>query len=60
MGRQTTLLDLVKAVSEYAATDVEVVATVVHMVNSGMVTLCGNFRGARFDLESVGMTATAA
>jgi hypothetical protein len=60
MGRQTTLLDLVKAVSEYAATDAEVVATVVHMVNSGMVTLCGNFRGARFDLESVGMTATAA
>jgi hypothetical protein len=60
MGRQTTLLDLVKAVSEYAQTDAEVVATVVHLVNSGMVQLCGNFRGARFDLESVGMTATAA
>jgi hypothetical protein len=60
MARQTTLLDLVKAVSEYATTDAEVVATVVHMVNSGMVTLCGNFRGARFDLSSVGMTATAA
>jgi hypothetical protein len=60
MARQTTLLDLVKAVSEYATTDAEVVATVVHMVNSGMVTLCGNFRGARFDLASVGTTATAA
>jgi hypothetical protein len=60
MARQTTLLDLVKAVSEYAQTDAEVVATVVHLVNSGMVQLCGNFRGARFDLESVGMTATAA
>ncbi len=60
MTRQTTLLDLVKAVSEYADTDAEVVATVVHMVNSGMVTLCGNFRGARFDLASVGMTASAA
>jgi hypothetical protein len=60
MARQTTLLDLVKAVSEYSVTDAEVVATVVHMVNSGMVTLCGNFRGARFDLASVGMTATAA
>lgn len=59
MARQTTLLDLVKAVSEYATTDAEVVATVVHMVNSGMVTLCGNFRGARFDLASVGMTASA-
>ena len=60
MTRQTTLLELVKAVSEYASTDAEVVATVVYMVNSGTVQLCGNFRGARFDLESVGMTATAA
>jgi hypothetical protein len=60
MARQTTLLDLVKAVSEYSANDAEVVATVVHMVNSGMVQLCGNFRGARFDLDSVGMTLTAA
>jgi len=60
MARQTTLLELVKAVSEFASTDAEVVATVVYMVNSGTVQLCGNFRGARFDLESVGMTATAA
>ena len=60
MARQTTLLELVKAVSEFASTDAEVVATVVYMVNSGTVQLCGNFRGARFDLQSVGMTATAA
>ena len=60
MARQTTLLELVKAVSEFASTDAEVVATVVYMVNSGAVQLCGNFRGARFDLESVGMAATAA
>jgi hypothetical protein len=60
MARQTTLLDLVKAVSLYASTDAEVVATVVHMVNSGMVTLCGNFRGARFDLDSAGVKASAA
>jgi hypothetical protein len=60
MARQTTLLDLVKAVSLYASSDAEVVATVVHMVNSGMVQLCGNFRGARFDLESAGVKATAA
>ena len=60
MTRQTTLLELVKAVSEFASTDAEVVATVVYMVNSGTVQLCGNFRGARFDLESVGLTATAA
>jgi hypothetical protein len=30
------------------------------MVNSGMVTLCGNFRGARFDLDSAGVKASAA
>lgn len=60
MARQTTLLDLVKAVSEYASSDVEVVATVVHMVNSGMVQLCGNFRGATFDLSTIEPTASAA
>jgi hypothetical protein len=54
------MLELVKAVSEYASTDAEIVATVVYMVNSGAVQLCGNFRGALFDLESVGMAATAA
>ena len=59
MAFQTTLLELVTAVSETAANDAEVVATVVHMVNSGMVSLCGNFRGARFDLESLRMTAAA-
>jgi hypothetical protein len=59
MALQLTLLDLVKAVSESADTDAEVVATVVYLVNSGMVQLCGNFRGARFDLDSVGLTAAA-
>jgi thymidine phosphorylase len=60
MVRQTTLLELVMAVSQYASSDAEIVATVVHMVNSGMVQLCGTFRGARFDLHAVGVTATAA
>ena len=60
MARQTTMLDLVTAVAQYASTDAEIVATVVHLVNSGMVQLCGNFRGARFDLKSVGANATAA
>jgi hypothetical protein len=50
MGRDVTLLDLVTAVCRYARTDAEVIATVVHMVNSGSVRLCGNFKGARFDL----------
>ena len=44
-----TLLDLVAAVSQFARTESELIATVVHLVNSGTVTLGGNFRGARFD-----------
>jgi len=53
------MLDLVQAVSAHARTDAEVVATVVYLVNSGAVRLCGNFRGARFDLDEVGLTAAA-
>ncbi len=53
MTRDVTLLDLVSIVSRYAVSDAEVVATVVHLVNSGTVRLCGNFRGARFDLEGI-------
>ena len=50
MSRDTTLLELVDAVADTARTDEELIATVVHMVNSGTVRLCGNFAGARFDL----------
>jgi hypothetical protein len=57
MALQLTMLELVKAVSQSAATDTEVVATVVHLVNSGLVQLCGNFRGARFDLDTAGISA---
>jgi len=57
MALQLTLLDVVRTVSEYAATDTEVVAIVVYLVNSGQVQLCGNFRGARFDLETVAVVA---
>jgi hypothetical protein len=59
MVLQLTMLDLVKAVSDSAATEAEVVATVTHLVNSGIVQLCGNFRGARFDIDPVGLTAAA-
>ena len=59
MALRLTLLDLVRAVSESAATETEVVATVVHLVNSGVVQLCGNFRGARFDLGTAGASAAA-
>ena len=48
MAIRTTLLELVEAVAEFAESDAEIVATVVHMVNSGAVELCGNFRGQRF------------
>ena len=44
-----TLLDLVAAVSQFARTESELIATVVYLVNSGTVTLGGNFRGCRFD-----------
>ncbi len=44
-----TMLDLVRAVAEEARSEAEVLATVVHLVNSGQVALCGNFRGCRFD-----------
>ena len=53
MEHQTTMLDLVAAVSEIAETEAEVIATVVYMVNSGRVRLCGSFKGARFDLDAI-------
>ena len=53
MTMTATLLDLVSAVSAYARSDAEVVATVVHLVNSGAVRLIGNFRDARFDLDDL-------
>lgn len=39
-----TLLDLVQSVSEAASSDAEVVATVMHMLRTGRVRLCGSFR----------------
>ena len=60
MPAESTLLDLVTAVSEYANTESEVVATIVHLVNSGRVRLCGNFRGAKFDLRDFRAAGVAA
>jgi hypothetical protein len=53
MSLDMTLLELVNAVADYAPSDAQVIATVVHMVNSGAVRLCGNFKGARFDLDGM-------
>ena len=53
MTQNMTLLDLVNAVSDHAPSEAEVIATVVYLVNSGRVRLCGNFKGARFDLRGL-------
>ncbi len=45
-SREVTLLELVTAVCDVTEDDREVVSTVVHMLHSGEVKLCGNFRGA--------------
>lgn len=57
MTIRTTLLDLVTVVGEFADTERELIAVVVHLVNSGRVTLIGNFKGARFDLEALAAAA---
>jgi hypothetical protein len=44
----TTLLDLVRAVSEDTEDDREVVAIVLRLLRSGRVRLTGSFRGYRF------------
>lgn len=41
---EVTLLELVTAISEVTEDDREVVATVLHLLRSGRVRLCGNFR----------------
>ena len=53
MTIHTTLLDLIATVGRYTNTEEEVVAVVVHLVNSGRATLRGNFKGVRFDLEAL-------
>ena len=49
MARETTMLELVTEVARDAQSDAEIVETVVALVNSGAVRLCGNFRGQTFD-----------
>ncbi len=49
---KTTLLDLIRTISEYATNDEEIVATVVYLINSGKVQLCGTFAGAKIDLRA--------
>jgi hypothetical protein len=48
MGYDTTMLDLVTALTRQTSSEAEVVATVIWLVNSGAVRLCGTFKGLRF------------
>jgi hypothetical protein len=43
-SRHPTLLDLIPAVSEVAASEQETLATVADLINSGQVQLCGTPR----------------
>lgn len=45
--RESTLLDLIQSIMSEAENDEEVVATVVYLINSGRVRLCGSFAGAK-------------
>jgi hypothetical protein len=49
MGRRLTLLELIRAISEVTVDEEEIVATAVHMLRSGSVRLCGNFRDESID-----------
>ena len=42
---QVTLLELVQAVGDVTSDDAEVVATVLHLIETGRVRLSGIFRG---------------
>jgi len=48
-GRNVTLLELVTAISDSTLDDQEVVSTVLHLLETGRVRLCGNFRGSKVD-----------
>jgi hypothetical protein len=49
---ECTLLELVKRVNKVTDDDKEVVAAVVHLVNSGQVRLRGSFAGAKIKLPA--------
>lgn len=51
---ETTLLELVKAVSEVAKDEREIVAVVVDLLERGKARLVGNFRGAPAEIFRAG------
>jgi hypothetical protein len=48
--RKLTLLNLVQGLCDVSDDDREVVATVCHLLSTGQVRLCGNFRGAEAEI----------
>lgn len=51
-SRYLTLLDLIQVVSEVAASEQEMLATVADLINSSQVRLCGDSAGATIDLSA--------
>ena len=49
---RTTLLDLLAVVNDHTSDDAAAVRLIVALVNSGTVSLTGNFRGARFQIDA--------
>ncbi len=50
-ARGSTRLDLVAALAESGASEVEVVWAITHLVNSGRVRLVGQFREAHIQIH---------
>jgi len=55
--RYLTLLDVIQAVSEVAARDEEILATVADLINSGQVRRCGDAVEAMIDVSVTEDTA---
>ena len=48
---ESTLLELVEALSEFTQNEEELVAAVIHMLQSGRVQLQGNFRAIHLPID---------
>ena len=57
--KECTLLELVWSVNEVTEDEHEAIATVVYLINSGRVRLCGNFAGAKITLSDVSLAVSA-
>jgi len=55
--RYPTLLDVIQAVREVAASDQETLATVADLINSGQVRRCGDAAAAMIDVSATEDTA---